>query len=1096
MCSLPCLQLMTLTCTLYKVSINLCFPQTCIALTMETQSITCLLIYTFIFLNTRWCSCNGNSVNNSILRCKPYERAALLNFKHNISYFDKDVSSSWKGEECCNWRRVVCDNTTGHILKLHLNGDDYNNLLRMEKLESMVYLLELRELESLDLSNNDFNYSSIPILMGSMKQLRYLNLSFASLDGLVPYELGNLTNLEFLDLNSNMLSGEIPASLGKLINLKKLDLSYNKLSGKIPTSISKLSKMNELDLSYNKLSGKIPTSLICPSCKIFVHSNLIPMGINLIPTSLLGHEKPIRHGFEFNYHCFFIPMGNVVITSLLIFTFIFFNTRWCICNGNSPNSNSTLRCKPSERAALLSFKHNLTYFDKDISSSWEGEECCQWKRVICDNTTGHVTELDLYGNDSNHLLKMEKLESTVYLLELRQLESLDLSNNDFSYSSIPIFMGSMKQLRYLNLASSSIGGLVPYELGNLTNLLVLYLYENNLSGAIPASLGKLSNLKSLDISDNNLSGEILTVIRKLHKLQFLDITSNSLNGRVLSEPHFANLSSLKVLYMANTMLTLSLSSDWVPPFQLRSFSASNINGQLPPWLQTQKNLSQLFLPNANISGPMPSWFHTMQQLDFVHLSNNNLSGSPIFPIRCHFMLLSNNSLSGEFLSDGSKTGVYREAGYLDLSDNLFSGPILEGLTHIMPNLIALFLYNNQINGQIPNSFCQLTSLNFLDIHNNSLSGNIPNCFANSTSLTFVFLSYNKLKGHIPCFNNRDSYRFGLDVEFHLHLNDNMLSGEVPSCLNDLPNLKVLDIGGNQLSGKMVKWFSADKFRELQIFRLRGNKFSGTIPKQICSLPHLQIMDFAHNHFMGYIPRCLSNLTSMTSPNASQVTNAYDVSEVIQGIEYAYTSTLRYLVDIDLSSNNLVGSIPDDMTKISGLLNLNLSYNQLSGTIPVNIGGLKSLESLDLSNNKLRGSIPTSIGELYMLSHLNLSYNNLSGPIPTGNQLQTLSDQASIYVGNPYLCGDFLPMKCKSKVDKKDKGSSNKGKGNKKEKLEKMGFGLVVMSGFATGFWGVVGGLVVNRRWRHAVFRRVEDGYNWLYVIVAVRVAKARRIIRR
>ncbi|XP_074284265.1 receptor-like protein EIX2 [Silene latifolia] len=670
---------------------------------------------------------------------------------------------------------------------------------------------------------------------------------------------------------------------------------------------------------------------------------------------------------------------------------------------------------------------------------------------------------------------MEKLESMVYLLELRQLETLDLSDNDFSYSSIPIFMGSMKQLRYLILSSSSIGGLVPYELGNLTNLQVLDLsYNMLLGGKIPTSIGKLS------------------------KLQFLNIGFNRMEGTVLSESHFVNLSSLILLDMIETMLTLNLSSDWVPPFQLQDLGADTckINGEIPPWLQTQKNLLSLYLSNANISGIMPIWFHTMQRLNMVDLSNNNLSGSPIFPIHFNLMILSNNSLSGEFLSNGSKTGVYREADFLNLSDNLFSGPILEGLTHIMPNLTTLLLSNNHINGQIPNSLCQLTSLNYLDINNNSLSGDIPNCFANFTSLTFVRLSYNKLIGHIPCFNNRDTYQGGLDLEFYLHLNDNMLSGEVPSCLNDLPNLKVLDIGGNQLSGKMVKWFSAEKFRELQIFRLRGNKFSGTIPKQICSLPHLQIMDFAHNHFMGYIPRCLSNLTSMTSPNASQDTYTYDVSEVIQGIEYAYTSTLRYLVDIDLSSNNLVGSIPVDITKISGLLSLNLSYNHLSGTIPVNIGGLKSVVSLDLSNNKLGGNIPTSMGELYSLSHLNLSYNNLSGPIPTGNQLQTLSDQASIYAGNPYLCGDFLPKKCKSKVDEQDKGRSNKGKGDNKEKLEKMGFGLVVMSGFATGFWGVVGSLVVNRRWRHAVFRRVEDGYNWLYVVVAVRLARGRRINRR
>ncbi|XP_074284113.1 receptor-like protein EIX1 [Silene latifolia] len=788
-------------------------------------------------------------------------------------------------------------------------------------------------------------------------------------------------------------------------------------------------------------------------------------------------------------------MGNTVITCLLISIVIFFRSRLCSCKWNPP-SNSTLRCKPFERAALLSFKHDLTYFNKDVSSSWEGEECCNWRRVGCDNTTGHILELDLYGDWTDHLLKMEKLESLVYLLQLRQLESLDLSDNYFNYNSIPILMGSMKQLRYLYLSNACLGGLVPYELGNLTNLQVLNLYGNNLS--IASTLRFPSNLESLDLSNNQLSGKVPTSIGKLSKLQSLDISVNPLEG-ILSEPHFANLSSLKYFDMGYTMLTLNPSSDWVPPFQLHSFYAGNckINGQIPPWLQTQKNLSLIYLSDANISGLVPSWLHSMQQLYYVRLANNKLSGSPIFPINFGYIYLYNNSLSGNFLSNGSKTQIYRSANHIDLSDNFISGPLLEGLGHIMPNLEGLYLDNNQISGQIPKSLCQLKLLNGLDINNNSLSGEIPNCLANLSSLSLVRLSSNKLKGNFPCFNNSDSYQFDLRVEFYLHLNDNMLIGEIPSCLSDLTNLKVLDIGGNHLSGNMLKWFSAEKFRKLQILRIRGNNFNGPIPRLICSLPHLQIMDLAHNYLTGYIPNCLSNLTAMTSPNASQFSITDYVSEVIQGIEYSYTSTLPYLVDIDLSFNNLVGSIPDDMTKISGLLNLNLSYNQLSGTIPVNIGGLKSLESLDLSNNKLRGSIPTSIGELYMLSHLNLSYNNLSGSIPTGNQLQTLSDQASIYAGNPYLCADFLPKKCKGKVDKKDKGSNNKeGKGNKKEKLEKMGFGLVVMSGFATGFWGVVGGLVVNRRWRHAVFGRVEDGYNWLYVIVAVRVTKARRIIRR
>ncbi|XP_074281722.1 receptor-like protein EIX2 isoform X2 [Silene latifolia] len=787
-------------------------------------------------------------------------------------------------------------------------------------------------------------------------------------------------------------------------------------------------------------------------------------------------------------------------------------------------------CKPSERVALLNFKHNLTYFDEDVSSTWEGDECCEWSRVVCDNTTGHILGLDLRSNGTNNFLKMKKLESLVYLLQLKQLEALDLSDNDFTFSSIPRFMGSMKQLRYLAIANASLGGLVPYELGNLTNLESLDLSYNNLS-SIESSLRFPSNLEYLDLSYNNLSGKIPTSIGKLSKLQTLYISYNPLEGTVLSEPHLGNLSSLNDLEITNTMLTLNLSSDWVPPFQLFDFLANNskINGQFPPWLQTQKNLTSLILSNANISGDIPSWFHTMQQLHFVYLSNNNLSGSPIFPINFSIIDLSYNSFSGSLFSNSSKTEKYNQAQEIYLQNNFITGPLPERLGNLMPNMTKLvvannqiegsvpnflcqstllyyldmqnnsltgvipncwgmtleilILSNNQIKGRIPDSLCQLIWLNFLDIQNNSLSGEIPNCLAKVSTLNFVRLSYNKLKGRVPCFNNTNG--------FFLHLNDNMLSGEIPSCISNPPNLIVLDIGGNQLTGKIDKWFSAEKLKNIEILRLRGNKFSGTIPREICSLPRLQIMDLVYNHFTGSIPLCLSNLTAMTSPNASLSNLFCGISEVIEGIERTYTSSLPYLVDIDLSCNNLVGSIPEDMTNITGLLNLNLSYNQLSGIIPENIGGLKSLISLDLSMNELRGRIPTSIGEIPMLSHLNLSYNNLSGQIPTGNQLQVLSDQALIYAGNRYLCADFLPKKCKSKADKHDNGMIDNSNGNNKEKLKKMGLDLVVMSGFATGFWGVVGCLVLNRRWRYAFFRRFEDGYNWLYVIVVLKVKAAK-----
>lgn len=58
--------------------------------------------------------------------------------------------------------------------------------------------------------------------------------------------------------------------------------------------------------------------------------------------------------------------------------------------------------------------------------------------------------------------------------------------------------------------------------------------------------------------------------------------------------------------------------------------------------------------------------------------------------------------------------------------------------------------------------------------------------------------------------------------------------------------------------------------------------------------------------------------------------------------------------IDLSSNSLIGEIPEEITNLSALGSLNLSWNQLTGRIPENIGSLQRLETIDLSCNHLSG----------------------------------------------------------------------------------------------------------------------------------------------
>ncbi|KAL7241621.1 hypothetical protein ACSBR1_014257 [Camellia fascicularis] len=155
------------------------------------------------------------------------------------------------------------------------------------------------------------------------------------------------------------------------------------------------------------------------------------------------------------------------------------------------NVTSMIKCIETEREALFAFKQGL----KDPSnrlSSWTGNGCCQWSGVECNKTSGHVIKLDLrnpFPSSNSVIAAMDQGDYyTTYvrsclggdinsaLLDLKYLEYMDLSSNDFTGSPIPEFIGMLKYLRYLNLLLALFTGEIPPHLGNLSNLNYLDLY--------------------------------------------------------------------------------------------------------------------------------------------------------------------------------------------------------------------------------------------------------------------------------------------------------------------------------------------------------------------------------------------------------------------------------------------------------------------------------------------------------------------------------------------------------------------------------------------------------------------------------------------
>lgn len=79
--------------------------------------------------------------------------------------------------------------------------------------------------------------------------------------------------------------------------------------------------------------------------------------------------------------------------------------------------------------------------------------------------------------------------------------------------------------------------------------------------------------------------------------------------------------------------------------------------------------------------------------------------------------------------------------------------------------------------------------------------------------------------------------------------------------------------------------------------------------------------------------------------------------------------------LDLSNNNLGGSLQAEVRQLKNLKVLNLSNNHFAG-VPAEIGQLKNLEELNLSNNQITG-LPYELGNLSKLKVLDLRGNDYS-----------------------------------------------------------------------------------------------------------------------
>ncbi|XP_028799557.1 receptor like protein 21-like isoform X3 [Neltuma alba] len=705
-----------------------------------------------------------------------------------------------------------------------LNASSFLPFIQLQELDlDGNYLSDLSHSRNLKELWLDANYleGSIPESITSLTSLTTLTLDNNNLTGSLPQEGGlcNLKNLSLLNLAVNEFEGQLPACLGNLTSLRTLYLNKNRFEGTFPSSLfHALRSLTAIFLSDDNFSGSFSLSSLANQ------SNLKVFSISCSNAHLkLETENPP-----------FIPSFQLRL----------FRIHKCSLNEANNKTMPTFLLHQYDLLALELSHLNIS----GTFPSW----------LLTNNT-----RLSYFNLTHNLFTTPFKLNPASKLL---QMESFDISSNPIR-DEMPSHIGYIfPNLISLNMSSTSLRGYFPASIGEMRQLNDLDLSNNNLFGSLPQEFGQGNNeLRFLKLSNNNLSGSCLPIGSNFTHLLSLDLNNNNFKGKF--QGGFMNSTGLIMLDLSANQLFREIPS-WIGKFQDLSYlilSQNSLTGSLPESFCNLTKLSYLDLSHNTLSGSLPSCLN-MPLLMYLHLQGNHLMGSLPSTLANSSSLLTfdlmHNKFSGRiprWISSFSSLRV------LMLKENKLEGSIPTHLCELK-NIRLLDLSQNKLSGGIPYclnniGFGNMDAASEIEIGSFIVSWTTRSSLYRFGSITGKVFVLKEKQNVTLCkvqevdFTTKSRYESykGSILNFMsgLDLSSNQLRGKIPSNLGYLSTVHALNLSNNQLEGPIPETFSS--LKQIESLDLSHNKLTSRIPAQLTQLYFLSFFSVAHNNLSGMTP---------------------------------------------------------------------------------------------------------------------------------------------------------------------------------------------------------------------------------------------------